>query len=191
MFPVFAMFLCIVRNTEQIKSLKIHSLSKDANKKALTASAAQKVQENCGFVAEACLDTLGSALLYGRWSNPEWYPDFFKVTGTPLKEADRADFQFYFGCGCAAPGAQCDEMQIPCKFKDSKGAHRDWSACPEECHPNPLGRGVHASSAHRAHIALYETAQENLKVAQRELELAKQTLRKSHARARAVQRLYN
>ena len=68
----------------------------------------------CGYVPSDCKGDINWALHAGRWSNPEYYPDFKSVTKWRLDQANYDDMVLYFHCKNVNPGGRCEGIQKPC-----------------------------------------------------------------------------
>jgi len=86
--------------------------------------------ESCGYVPSSCNGDLSWAVSSGKNSNPEFYPNFQSVTGTPLSSATNDDMVLYWYCTSANPNGNCDGLQAPCS---------------RSCYPSSSGSGSGSS----------------------------------------------
>ena len=61
-----------------------------------------------------CSEDIEWAVSTGKNTKPEWYPDFYKITGVMLTAASETDMQLYWVCTNANPNNNCGGMEVPC-----------------------------------------------------------------------------
>merc|ERR1712176_943966 len=69
---------------------------------------------SCGNVPSTCSSHISWAMDTGRVSNPEWYADFYDVTGAALTNGVLEDFELYFFCKGINADGDCNGLQSPC-----------------------------------------------------------------------------
>jgi len=68
----------------------------------------------CGKIPDGCSGDLDWAASTGIKGNPEWYPDFQKITGVSPSDAKADDVQLYWSCHSSTCPATCTGIEAPC-----------------------------------------------------------------------------
>merc|ERR1712130_1047970 len=69
---------------------------------------------NCGHTPSSCNSDLNWAANSGKYSHPEYYPNFKSVTGVELRSASWDDMVTYFACTHQNPRNNCGGITVPC-----------------------------------------------------------------------------
>jgi len=78
--------------------------------------------ESCGYIPSSCNSDLGWAISSGKYSHPEYYPNFQSVTGVALSSASQNDMVAYWVCTDQNPRGNCGGLELPC----------GWGSCPSQ-----------------------------------------------------------
>merc|ERR1711879_274800 len=78
--------------------------------------------QSCGYIPSSCSSDLGWAISSGKYSHPEYYPNFQSVTGVALSSASQDDMVAYWVCTNQNPRGNCGGLELPC----------GWGSCPSQ-----------------------------------------------------------
>merc|ERR1712217_451188 len=74
---------------------------------------------SCGYIPSSCSSDLGWAISSGKYSHPEYYPNFQDVTGVSLTSASQDDMVAYWICTNQNVNGNCDGLEMPCGWTGS------------------------------------------------------------------------
>ena len=88
------------------------SCDDDATTKEPTPRPTEKIE--CGYIPNECVDDLAWAVSTGSQNLPQWYPNFYSITGVELSDTTADDMIYYWVCTETNPNGDCTGLQIPC-----------------------------------------------------------------------------